>query len=70
MSSDLVNNITKHSCSMCISLPKFLLKGDVLVSGLVDTVIKNKITESVSPTDGFPVFRPSRKTFLSSSLQV
>jgi hypothetical protein len=46
-----------------------MLKSDALVSGLVDTGIKNNV-KSVSPPDGFPVFSPSRIAFLLSSLQV
>jgi len=47
-----------------------MLKSDALVSGLVDRVITNNTTESVSPPAGFPVFSPSRTAFLPSSLQV
>jgi hypothetical protein len=70
MSSELVSNITTHSCSRCISLPIFMLKSDAHVSGLLHTFIKNSITESVFPPGGFPVFSPSRIAFLASSLQV
>jgi hypothetical protein len=47
-----------------------MLKSDVLVLGLVDTFIKDNITESVSPPAGFPVFSPSRIAHLPSSLQI